>query len=128
MNRFPNLLRSILAIAAGDAIFAVSAILIFRMTGRDPHAPASSEFMAVTIAAGVIAAAIGGWVTAAIATHHRREHAGVLGVLIALGALISLLMRPGEGAIWTQVGAIFLMAPAAWLGSWPWWSRTRKLT
>jgi hypothetical protein len=35
--------------------------------------------------------------------------------LIALGALISLLTSPG-GAIWTQVAALLLMAPAALAG------------
>jgi hypothetical protein len=118
-----RLLRSALAIAAGDAIFGLTAILLFHIAGRDPHAPAPIEFMAATVAVGVIAAAIGGWVTAAIASHHRREHALILGILIGLGALISLLARPGEGAIWTQIAAVALMAPAALLGSWPWWPR-----
>jgi hypothetical protein len=118
-----RLLRSALAIAAGDAIFGLTAVLLFRVAGRDPDAPAPLQFMVATVAVGVIAAAIGGWVTAAIASHHRREHAAVLGILIGLGALISLLLRPGAGAIWTQIAAVVLMAPAALIGSWPWWPR-----
>lgn len=82
--------------------------------------------MALSIAIGVVAAAVGGWVTAALANHHRRLHAVALGVLIALGALVSLIMRPGAGAIWTQVSAICLMAPAAVLGSWPWWGKDAR--
>jgi hypothetical protein len=119
-----RILRSALAIAAGDAVFGLTAVLLFRMAGRDPHAPAPIEFMLASLAVGVIAAAIGGWVTAAIASHHRREHAAVLGILIALGALISLVLRPGTGTIWTQVAAVVSMAPAALAGSWPWWSKS----
>lgn len=118
-----GILRSALAVGAGDAIFGLSAFLLFRFAERDPHAPAPVEFMIATVAVGVIAAAIGGWVTAGIASHHRREHAGVLGVLIASGALISLVLRPGAGAIWTQIAAVVLMAPAALAGSWPWWPK-----
>jgi hypothetical protein len=118
-----RILRSALAIAAGDAFFGLTAVLLFRMAGRDPHAPAPIELMLASVAVGVIAAAVGGWVTAAIASHHRREHAAVLGILIALGALISLVLRPGTGTIWTQVAAVVLMAPAALAGSWPWWSK-----
>jgi hypothetical protein len=92
-----RILRSALAIAAGDAVFGLTAVLLFRMAGRDPHAPAPIEFMLASVAVGVIAAAIGGWVTAAIASHHRREHAALLGILIALGALISLVCStPGH--------------------------------
>jgi hypothetical protein len=119
-----RILRSAFAIAAGDAIFGLTAVLLFRAGGRDPHASASMEFMVASVAVGVIAAAIGGWVAAAIANHHRREHAAVLGILIASGALISLILRPGTGAIWTQVAAVVLMAPAALAGSWPWWSKS----
>ncbi|MGI9070343.1 MAG: hypothetical protein ACR2JB_03180 [Bryobacteraceae bacterium] len=79
--------------------------------------------MIASVAVGVVAAAIGGWVTAAIASHHRREHAAVLGILIASGALIPLILRPGTGAIWTQIAAVVLMGPAALAGSWPWWSK-----
>jgi hypothetical protein len=118
-----GLLRSMLAIFSGDAIFGLTGLLLFRIAGRDPHAPAPIQFMIASVAVGVIAAAIGGWVTAAIASHHRREHAGILGILIALGALMSLLVRPGAGAIWTQIAAVVLMAPAALIGSWPWWPR-----
>ncbi|MFL6351896.1 MAG: hypothetical protein ACJ74Z_08610 [Bryobacteraceae bacterium] len=119
-----RILRSALAIAAGDAIFGLTAVLLFRMAGYDPHAPAAKEFVIASMALGVIAAASGGWVTAAIAGHHRREHAAVLGILIASGALISLVLSSRTGAIWTQVAAVVLMAPAALAGSWPWWSKS----
>src|SRR5437764_11773699 len=118
-----GVLRSMLAIFSGDAIFGLTAVLLFRIAGRDPHARAPMQFMIASVAVGVIAAAIGGWVTAAIASHHRREHALILGALIGLGAFISLLLRPGTGAIWTQIAAVLLMAPAALIGSWPWWPR-----
>ncbi len=117
-----GLFRSALALLAGDAIFGGTALLLFRVANREPHAPAPMTFMLGSVAVGVVAAAMGGWVTAAIAGRYRRAHAAVLGILISFGALVSLIIRPGEGAIWTQAAAVVLMGPAALAGSWPWWS------
>ncbi len=121
-----SLLRSALALLAGDAIFGGTALLLLRAGNRDPHAPAPMTFMLGSVAVGVVAAAMGGWVTAAIARRYRRAHAAVLGILIAFGALVSLIIRPGEGEIWTQAAAVVLMPPAALAGSWPWWSEDAR--
>ena len=62
------------------------------------------------------------WLQAAV-------YLGCLGVQLELGerdtecanatsrcVLVSLLARPGDGAVWSQLAALLLMAPAAWLG------------
>jgi hypothetical protein len=35
-----------------------------------------------------------------------------------MGATISMLARPGAGALWTQTAALFLFAPASLAGDW----------
>jgi hypothetical protein len=44
-------------------------------------------------------------------------------VPVAVGATISLLARPGAGAVWTQSAALLLCAPASLAGD---WTRRRK--
>jgi hypothetical protein len=111
------MIRSIAAVAAGYLVFAGSAALLFQLSGQPPHAPASRAFEIGTIVWGVVFALIAGWLTARIAVRHPAMHAAVLASLIALGALLSLTVTlHAGGAIWTQLAALLLMAPAAVAG------------
>jgi hypothetical protein len=108
------MIRSIASVAAGYLVFAASAALLFQISGQDPHAPSTAGFKIGSMIWGIVFALIAGWLTARIAVHRPATHASVLAGLIALGALISLLLS--GGAIWSQVAALVLMAPAAWAG------------
>lgn len=111
----PSLLRGILGAVVGYVIFAAPAALMFNLMGWDPHAPASITVIVATTVVGIVAAAIGGYVAARIG---RAQWPGaVTAGLIAAGALVSLATSPGGGAIWSQLVAILLMAPAALLAS-----------
>jgi hypothetical protein len=108
--------RSIIGVAAGYAVFALSAVFLFHATGRDPHAEQDVLFAAGAIVYGMAFAALGGLISALIAGRRPVLHSGVMGAILALGALVSLLSRPGQGAIWSQLSAILLMAPSALAG------------
>jgi hypothetical protein len=108
-------LRSIVAVVAGYALFAVSAAILFPLIGRDPHAPAPPTFVIWTTVYGIVFAAAGGYAAAAIARRRPRVHAAIVGALIAVGAVVSLVAAPGD-ARWSQLAALFLMAPAAAAG------------
>ena len=109
------MLRSIVAVVAGYAVFGASAAILFPLTGRDPHAQAPMTFMIWTIVFGIVFAAAGGYAAAAIAPRKPRAHAAVVGALIAVGAAVSLVAAPSD-ARWSQLAALFLMAPAAAAG------------
>jgi hypothetical protein len=109
-------LRSVLGVIVGYAIFAVSAVLLFGVTGRDPHAEQDIGFIAAADAFGVVFALLGGYLAGRIAGRRPILHAGIVGILIVSGASASLLSSLGKGAVWSQVSAILLMAPAAVLG------------
>jgi hypothetical protein len=83
-------LRSFAAVLLGYLVFGLSAAVLFPLTGRDRHA-------------------------AAIASHRPPAHAVAVGALIALGAVAALIAAPADSR-WSQLGALFLMAPAAALG------------
>ncbi|MGN6111857.1 MAG: hypothetical protein ACTHOC_02415 [Luteimonas sp.] len=113
-----KLLRSIGAIVAGYVLFAVSAFVFFQLTGQAPHAPAPPAIMAASIVEGAAAAFSGGFVAAQLAGRRPFAHGIAVAVLLASGAIASLAATVGHGAIWSQIAALALMAPAAALGGW----------
>src|SRR4051794_13947395 len=109
------MLRSIGAVVAGYFVFAVSAVLLFQLAGRDPHASAPLAFQLATIVWGAVFAMVGGWLAAHVSPRRPGTHAAIVAVVIAVLAAGSLVADP-RGAQWTQVSAIVVMAPCAWLG------------
>lgn len=112
------LLRSVVAVLAGYIVFAASAFAVFRLSGRAAHAAASVPFMLLTIACGVVFAAVGGYVAGWLAGRRPVAHAVAMATVLAAGATASLVSTLGHGAIWSQVAALTLMAPSAVLGGW----------
>lgn len=111
-------MRAFLAVVAGYFIFAISAVLLFHVTNVDPHSPAGSGFMALTIGYGLAFALLGGFVAGRIARRTDLVCGVALALVIALGATISMIARPGAGALWTQTAALLLFAPASIIGNW----------
>jgi hypothetical protein len=106
-------MRSVLAVIAGYLIFAFSAAMLFQLTAQRPHEAARAGFVAASVAYGVAFAALGGYVAARIGARRPRRHAALVSGVIAAGALASLATSAPGSAIWSQLGALLLMAPAA---------------
>ena len=109
-------LRSILAVLAGYAVFVLSALLVFGLSGQKPHADASAAFKTLAIVVGTTFAIAGGYLTAIIAKKSPVAHSTALGVLLASIAAWSIHASPLKDPIWSQVSAILFMAPGAILG------------
>ena len=112
------LVRAFLAVVAGYLIFAGSAVLLFHLTKVDPHARAPVSFELFTTAYGLVFSVLGGFVAGQIARRGDLVTGIALAAVIALGAIISMIARPGAGALWTQTAALLLLAPAAVAGDW----------
>jgi hypothetical protein len=108
--------RTVLAVVTGYVIFAGSAVLLFQGTRVDPHAPAPLGFMIMSVAYGIAFGFLSGFVAGRIGGRAGLQCGIWVAAIIALGAAISLIARPGTGALWTQISAIALFAPAALLG------------
>src|SRR5215472_4900681 len=111
-------MRTVLAVVAGYLIFAGSAVLLFHLTNVDPHSPAALSFKTFTIAYGLAFAFLSGFVAGNIAWRTDLVCGIALALVIAVGATISMLARPGAGALWTQSAALLLFAPASLAGDW----------
>ncbi len=112
------MLKSVLAVIAGYAVFAFSGFALFQLTGQPPHGEASLPFMIGAVVYGVVFAFLGGYVGGLIAGRRPVTHGAAVAVLLALGATASLVSTIGRGAVWSQVCALLLMAPAAVAGGW----------
>ena len=106
-------MRSVIAIAAGYLIFALSAVALFQLTGQRPHEVADPTFILTSVLYGCLFALIAGYVAARLAPRHPRLHAAGVGLVIAVGAILSLAMRGSGTESWSQVAAIMFMAPGA---------------
>jgi hypothetical protein len=113
-----TLMRTTLAVIAGYVIFAGSAVLLFHLTNIDPHSPATIGFEALTMAYGFAFAFVSGFVAGRVGRRTDLVCGIALALVIALGATISIIARPGAGALWTQAAALILFAPASLAGDW----------
>lgn len=109
------MLRMLLAVIAGYVVFAGSTVALFVVTGLDPHLPAHPAVAAGCTLYGVGFALLAGWVAATIDPPQVRAPAA-LASIVALGAIVSIATRPGTGAVWSQLAALVLMAPAVFAG------------
>jgi len=102
-------------VVAGYVVFAVSAVLIFQLTGRDPHADASVPFKIATIVWGAVFAMVAGFLAGHVSVRRPAAHAAGVAAVIAAGAILSMFADP-SGARWSQIAAVVVMAPCAWAG------------
>jgi hypothetical protein len=109
---YSTVVRLILGVLIGYAVFAVTAVAMFAVPGRDPHAAADPAFKVASIGGGIIAAAAAGYVAAVVARRRERIAGATVAIIIAVGALISIVGTQGADR-WSQWAALFLMSPAA---------------
>src|SRR6516164_337854 len=107
------MLRTIAGIIFGYLIFAVPSFLLFRMTGVDPHAPASLGFEIFSIVYGIIFAMLAGYIGATISP--KLLVSLTIAVIIAAGAVFSIA---ATGLNWSPLAALIGMVPAAFIGGW----------
>jgi hypothetical protein len=110
--------RTVAGVIVGYLVFAISAALLFSLTGQNPHAAASIQFMMMTTIYGMVFAVIGGYVAEWLARAPAWRAAIAVGVVIAVGATVSLITSPRQDARWSQLAALVLMAPSALVGGW----------
>ena len=109
-----NVVRNILGVIVGYLIFAVSAVLLFKLSGLDPHMDAGIGKMVMVIVFGVVFSFAGGYVTKLIAATNTQRANYALAVLMAGFATFSLFQSQGNH--YTQIVAIFLFAPLSLVG------------
>jgi hypothetical protein len=119
-----NSVRNVLAVIAGYAVFVISTVLLFQLTGIDPHADPSIGIIALTIIYGVVFSFLGGLLAQLISGAGRLTINYVLAVIMAGFAVFSLFKASGNH--YSQWAAIFLFAPASLFGGKAWLKKMKK--
>jgi len=108
------MLRNILSVIAGYAIFVVTSLLLFKVSGKDPHADPTTLFFVLTLGYGMLFSFLSGLLTKLIANTKSLQMNYILAIIIAGFATFSFFKT--EGNHWTQLLAIFVFAPVSVLG------------
>jgi len=107
-------IRRILSVIIGYAIFVASSLLLFKASDQKPHSEASNLFIVFTAIYGTLFSIIAGYVTRQISKTKKPGVNYLLAFIIAGFAAFSLFKSDGNH--WTQILAIALFAPVSILG------------
>lgn len=116
------MIKQFLGVIAGYAIFVITSILLFRLSGVNPHTEASIAFMFLTFVYGTIFSFLSGFVCQMIINKRNLKVNYILFIIMAGFATFSLFKS--DGSSWTQLLAIFVFAPVSILGG---YFRIKKL-
>lgn len=117
------MIRKIFGVIGAYLIFAVSAVMLFQASGRDPHKMQSTGFELSTAAYGFLFSFLAGIVLQSIARTRSLGINFILAGIMAGFAALSMLLSGGSH--WTQWLAIFVFAPASVAGGWVYLRRKR---
>jgi hypothetical protein len=95
-------------------VFAVSAVLLFNLTGQKPHADATISFKVITALYGAFFSVLSGLILQLIARTKNLTLNFVLAFIMDAFAAVSVLTS--SGSHWTQLFAIVVFAPASIVG------------
>lgn len=109
-----NILRNTLAVISGYAVFAISAVLLFQLSGINPHQDPSAGTLTMTIACGMAFSFLGGGLTQLLSKPGTLTVNFILAGIMAGFAAFSLFKTSGNH--YSQIAAIFLFAPASIAG------------
>lgn len=118
------MIRKVAGIIAGYAIFVITSLALFKLSGQDPHAEATTGFQILTALYGVVFSFLCGLVVQLIAKTNTLTLNYILAVIIAGFATFSLIQS--DGSRWTQLLAIFAFAPVSVLGGLFYIKRNKK--
>ncbi len=110
------MVRSVLAVTAGFVVFAGALLVLFSISGHDPHSPASLAFIASATVYGMFFAGLGGFVAVCLAKRSKFQHAFAVAFLIAVAGAAAILGRPDRDLLWAHLVAFLVMAPMAMVG------------
>ena len=108
------MVKKILSVILGYAIFVATSLALFKISDRDPHSEPTTLFVILTIVYGAVFSFLAGLVTRLVSKTTNLKLNYILAFIIAGFAAFSFFKS--EGSHWTQLLAIFIFAPASIVG------------
>ena len=118
------MIRKILGVVTGYAIFVATSLGLFKLSGQDPHGQATISFQILTAIYGAVFSFLSGLILQLIAKTNSLTLNYILAVIIAGFATFSIIKA--DGSSWTQLLAIFIFAPLSVLGGLFYIKRNKK--
>ena len=109
-----NMFRNSLAVIAAYAVFVITSLALFNLSGHNPDARTTLNFQVLTAIYGIIFSFLSGLVLQLIAKKKNLNLNYILAFIMAGFATFSLIKA--DGSHWTQLLAIFIFAPTSVLG------------
>lgn len=112
------MVQKILGVIVGYAIFATTSLVLFKLSGQNPHADPTVSFVIVTIIYGGIFSFIAGFIAQLIARTKNLNVNYILAFILAfiLAGFAAFSFFKSSGNHWTQLTAILVFAPVSILG------------
>jgi hypothetical protein len=117
-------IRLVLSVILGYATFAISAVLLFQLSGIDPHADPTMGVLLLTVTYGIVFSFMGGYLTQVISGTRTLTVNYVMAGLMVVFAAFSLLKTTGNH--YSQITAIVLFAPSSILGGLTYLKKVRR--
>jgi hypothetical protein len=108
------MVKKILSIIAGYAIFSISSVALFELTGHDSQEQATVYFQLLSAIYGAVFSFIGGLAVQLIARTKTLTLNCILAFMMA--GIAALSMVASDGSHWTQMSVIFIFSPVSILG------------
>jgi hypothetical protein len=108
------MIRKISSVVAAYALFVISSLALFKLSGQNPHGETTTRFQLLTAMYGVAFSFLSGFVVQLIAQTKNLTLNYILALIIAGFATLSLFTATGSH--WTQLLAIFIFSPVSILG------------
>ncbi len=118
------MIKKILSVIVGYAIFVVGSLLLFQLSGQNAHAEATLNFQLITAVYGTAFSFLSGLVVPLIAKSKNLTLNYILAFVLAGFATFSFFKA--EGSHWTQLMAIVIFAPTSILGGLYYLRRNKK--
>lgn len=118
------MLRKTVSVILGYATFVISAVLLFQLSGIDPHADPTIGIIILIVTYGLIFSFLGGLLTQLIDKTGKLTINYVLAAIMAGFATFSLFKSTGNH--YSQLAAIFLFAPSSILGGMTYLKKLKK--
>jgi hypothetical protein len=110
-------MRLLLGVLAGYLTFAVSAVLLFQITGQQPHEAASLWFVIGSTAYGMCFGVLAGYVASLVHRRRGMRAAAAVSAIIALSALISFFSRGESTYSWSMLATLIFIVPTPPIGA-----------
>lgn len=118
------MIKKILGVIAGYAIFAAASLALFKLSRVDPHEEPTTGFQVLTFIYGAAFSFLSGFILQLIARTKNLNLNFILAFVIAGFAIFSLIKS--NGSHWTQLLAIVIFAPSSILGGYFFNNRNNK--